>query len=508
MSLSSTPPEMLLNIMESLSVEDIVRAAQSCSYLRRFVLSNKLPLAKAYNRASTLHLPLGSTIKDLSPEILYAHAAKSVAISTRLSKSINSVPLEPRQSIAYSLEALDTKWDQEYHTTFFVRDKMLAFLNPNGLFVLFLGPSGEIERHIHTSLNLSGGTHKVAYQMSADEKTLFVVFVTGKYGADTMQVFEIGIAEEEFGAVTVYLEIRLPRWMHGWRSVAIQDPYCVVADERSLFLVDWRAQSGGVYRPFYQADDQSPGLIQVLRNILSVQIHPQEPLLVLFDNDETGNNPNSGIYLLEIPEFSGRHLKNLNDLTDLDSSYSKTERSLTWKLPFGTVQRCDERDIRPIGFRCLSDSSWILDVLIIGRQSFHELFFPGEGAPTENKPLVRVSFDSSQEWTAQVQMTDATSVKWYLDNSSPYGNPQTAGSVFFYRSTEAQDNGPVAVPKFEDGNENGSGFIRLFLPSELWTVDSNDEIDRLRRILDSAIFDQLTGRLYLAHPQGFQILQY
>ncbi|KZS91009.1 hypothetical protein SISNIDRAFT_456988, partial [Sistotremastrum niveocremeum HHB9708] len=91
----------------------------SCSYLRKFVLTNKTPLAKAYNRASTIHLPLGSTPDNVSSEFLYQHAVKSMATASRLSESMNSLPVQPRQNITYSLEDLDIAWDEAYRRTSF-----------------------------------------------------------------------------------------------------------------------------------------------------------------------------------------------------------------------------------------------------------------------------------------------------------------------------------------------------------------------------------------------------
>ncbi|KZT33189.1 hypothetical protein SISSUDRAFT_1132701 [Sistotremastrum suecicum HHB10207 ss-3] len=531
MSLSTTPPEILLNIMESLSVGDIVRAAQSCSYLRKFVLSNKTPLAKAYNRASTIHLPLGLTPDNISSELLYQHAVKSMATAARLSESINSVPIQPRKNITYSLEDLDIEWDEAYRRTSFVRDNILAFINPDDLFVLLLGPSGDIEKHARVPMNSSGSKYEVAYQMSADENSLFVVLVTIKAGVGKMRVLEMCIAKEGFGTMTTHLDIRLANRMYDSCCVAIRDPYCVVANCRSVFLVDWRAQRGGVFTPFSKTDEQGPGSTWPLHNISSVVIHPQEPLLVIFDDDDSEKNPNSGIHLSDIPESSGRLMKKLQELTSLDYYYSRMERSLTWKSPFVLTPRYGRSKMYPTGFRCLSKSSWILDVLVIGTTSISEDLDSAPSAFNENQALARVSFDSSDNWTAHVETIEATSVTSHSNNFSFYGSDRMAGSAFFYRYSEDQSDLPIIVPKFEDGNGNGSGLIQLRLPAELWNVNSSDgdevesestnevgsdstdegEMDHYLRslwTLGSAIFDQLTGRLYIAHRQGFQILQY
>ncbi|KZS91005.1 hypothetical protein SISNIDRAFT_487698 [Sistotremastrum niveocremeum HHB9708] len=518
MSLSTTPPEILLNIMESLSVGDIVRAAQSCSYLRAFVRSNKPLLAKAYDRDYTIHVPLGSTLEEMSSEILYEHAARSVAISTRLCKSINSVPLEPRQSTIYSLEALGTVWDEADRTSFFVRDKILAFLNPDGLFVLLLGPSGKIEKQTRTRLPLVGARYQVAYQMSADEKSLLVVLVTVSPGGNRMQVFEMCVANEGFGAVTTYLDIQPPNMMHNGRCVAIRDPYCVVANSMNVFLVDWRAQIGGLYTvDFCETNDQGVQRNSLLTNIQAVLIHPQDPLLVIFnDDDEREKRPNSGIYIWKTPKSPGIPLNHPRAMTSWNYYWSETRRSLTWKSPFPT-QRRGQSKMCPIGFRCLSNSSWILDVMIIGRTTPPEELDSAHGALSDNRPLVRVSFDSSDDWAAHVETTDTSSVTTSPDNISSHGNYRMAGSVSSYTFSDAADQSGlvVAVPNFEDGNGNGSGLIRLTLSAGLWAVDSTsidedvrDDKQPLRSTPGPAVFDELTGRLYVRHPRGFQILQY
>ncbi|KZT33188.1 hypothetical protein SISSUDRAFT_1132700 [Sistotremastrum suecicum HHB10207 ss-3] len=518
MSLSTTPPEILLNIMESLSVGDIVRAAQSCSYLRAFVRSNKRLLANAYNRAYTIHLPLRSSLGDISSELLYEHAAKSVARSTRLAQSINSVPLEPRQTIIYSLEALGTGWDEANRTSFFVRDRILAFLNPDGLFVLLLGPSGEIVNHTRVQLRVAGARYKVAYQMSADENSLYVVLASLKPGEDTLQVFEMCIANEGFGTVTTHLDIRLAERMYDCRCVAIRDPYCVVASRIAVFFVDWRAQRDGVYMPVYEADDQCPRLMYPLHDISSVLIHPQEPLLLIFDDDDDSRkDPSSGVYLSSIPESCENNREIREGSTRTEYYWSRLKRSLTWKSPFVRTQRRGQRKMYPIGFRYSSNSSWILDVLMLGRTSISEELDSAASAPPDNRALVRVSFDSSHDWTAHNETTDTLIVKSSPDNKSSHGNFRMSGSVFSRTFLDGADQSGliVSVPKFEDGNGSGSSLVRLSVPADSWTADSTsvdedvpEDTRRFRSTLGPAAFDELTGRLYVSHPRGFQILQY
>ncbi|KZT33185.1 hypothetical protein SISSUDRAFT_1123005 [Sistotremastrum suecicum HHB10207 ss-3] len=513
MTLSSMPPEILLNIMESLSVGDIVRAAQSCSYLRAFVRSNKPLLAKAYNRAYTIHLPLGSNIENMSSELLYEHAVKSIAISTRLSKSINCSPLEPRRSITYSLEPLNTTWDETYRSGYFVRDNLLVFHNLDGLFVLLLGPSGEIEEHTRTKLNLPEANHEVAYHLSADEKSLFVLLVSVTAGEeDVMEVFEMCVAKEGFGAVTTHLDIPLPESMYACQCVAIRDPYCLVANSHSFFLVDWRAHTCGLYNPFSRKTDW------ILYDFQTILIHPKEPTLVIFDDDDSDPNHdlNSGIYVFDIPESLGRPLKDPLAMTTSNCYYSKTRRSLTWKSPFPS-QRHIQGKMCPIGFRCLSNTCWILDVMIIGRTSISECLCWAAKPPTNDRPLVRVSFDSSDNWTAHVETIEASSVNASPDDVSSHGNHQLAGSVFSYTFSKlpVQNALQIIVPKFEDGNGNESGLIRLSVFAGLWATGSTSSDEDVledtwwyRSTRGPAVFDELTGRFYVRHPRGFQIIQY
>lgn len=184
-----------------------------------------------------------------------------MATAARLNESINSLPVQPRQTITYSLEELDIAWDEAYRRTSFVRDNILAFINPDDLFVLLLGPSGDIEKHAHVPMNSSGSKYEVAYQMSADAKSLFVVLVTVKAGVEKMRVLEMCIVKQGFGTMTTHLDIRLANRMYDSRCVAIRDPYCIVANRRSVFLVDWRAQRGGVFTPFSKAGEQGPGFM-------------------------------------------------------------------------------------------------------------------------------------------------------------------------------------------------------------------------------------------------------
>lgn len=195
---------------------------------------------------------------------------------------------------------------------------------------------------------------------------------------------------------------------------------------------------------------------------------------------------------------------------------SETRQSLTSKFPFST-QRRGQSKMCPIGFRSLSNSSWILDVMIIGRTTPPEELDSAHGAPSDNQPVVRVSFDSSDDWAAHVETTDSLIATSSPDSVSSHGNYRMAGSVSSYMFPDMADESGllIAVPKFDDGNRNGSGLIRLGVPAELWTADSTsvDEDDRedtrrFRSTLGPATFDELTGRLYVSHPRGFQILQY
>lgn len=215
-------------------------------------------------------------------------------------------------------------------------------------------------------------------------------------------------------------------------------------------------------------------------------------------------------------------MKKLEELTSLDYYFSRMERSLTWKSPFVPTQKRGRSKMYPTGFRCLSKSSWILDVLMIGTTSISEDLDSAPSTFNDSQALARISFDSSNDWTAQVETVDTTSVTSHSNNFSFYGSHRIAGSAFFYRFSEQSDL-PLVVPRFEDGNGNGSGLIRLHLPAELCAVDSSDEdevgsdstdedeMDNYLSVLwtlGSAIFDQLTGRLYIAHPQGFQVFQF
>lgn len=212
------------------------------------------------------------------------------------------------------------------------------------------------------------------------------------------------------------------------------------------------------------------------------------------------------MYLADIPkamqsiEETVRHIHSL-----------KTRSAPVWTSPFtpetGSDPESYEGKMFPMGFRRLSDSFWILDVLISG--DIAETSDPD--APPDRSALARVSYDLSENWTAQIEMIDATSISPDDTNLIPQGSHRLAGSVFFF-STDKSDF-PLVVGKFDDGNGNGTGWTRLSLPEELWTTESADGIpgpaeDTKRLRSTPAIFYELTGQLYIGHPQGFEIIQY
>ncbi|KZS91002.1 hypothetical protein SISNIDRAFT_456985, partial [Sistotremastrum niveocremeum HHB9708] len=394
-SLVSLPPEILLIILDSLSVGDIVRVAQTSSALRRFVLSNRIPLSKSFNHSYTLHLPLTCTTKNLSPQLLYTHAVKSMAISARLAQSLNGSPIQPRQSVVYSLEALETKWDPTKPPVgYFVRDRILAFLNQQGIFVLLLGEAGDIEKHARLELQAEFET-EIAYQMSQDENSLLVATVSLRDNGDLMHVREVCIAKDGFGSISNHLEIGLP--LDTTSCVAIRDPYCVAVNTEEAYLVNWREKTGQwlKFHPHNMAGDK-PGRDWTLFDILTIIIHPKEPVLVIFDCSD--DHPTSGMYLADIPkamqsiEETVRHIHSL-----------KTRSAPVWTSPFtpetGSDPESYEGKMFSMGFRRLSDSFWILDVLISG--DIAETSDPD--APPDRSALARVSYDLSENWTAQIE---------------------------------------------------------------------------------------------------------
>ncbi|KZS91003.1 hypothetical protein SISNIDRAFT_551145 [Sistotremastrum niveocremeum HHB9708] len=427
-ALLSLPPEIVLNILDTLSAGEIVTLAQTCSTLRTFILSNRTPLSKTYTRPYTLHLPLGCTARNISSQLLYAHAVKSMATSARLGRSINSAPLQAYQNVVYSLEALGTRWDeQEQPSAFFVRDKILAFLNDQGLFVLLRGASGEIEKHARLDLGPESG-YEVAYQLSSDEESLLVVIVSLQTAGDVMQVREICIAKEKFGVLTTHLDIPLPLTMTS--CVVIRDPYCVAINPHGAFLVEWRERTGQLLE-FYarRADDKGTQSKSTLYDISTILFHPKDSVLVIFDCSE--DNPASGMYLADIPLT----MDSLTETPRSGASLLRTRKPPEWISPFtpqtGSDPESYEGKMFPMGFRGLSDSSWILDVLVSGDIAEG----PDLNADEDPSTLIRLSFDLSDNWTAQVEMIDTTSASPDDTNLFPLGSHRLAGSVFFFRRT-------------------------------------------------------------------------
>ncbi|KZT35272.1 hypothetical protein SISSUDRAFT_185795 [Sistotremastrum suecicum HHB10207 ss-3] len=152
----SLSPELVISFLAELSIQDIVNVAQTCSYLRAVIRSNKQSILQNPNAPAILDsLPLGFTPSTISPEILYATAASSTATSRRLG---SGVPLTAQSHTVYDLSKFHITWDRQNSlrpSDFFLVANLLVFRSSSNLFFLKLGPSGVVEES--STLKLSPG---------------------------------------------------------------------------------------------------------------------------------------------------------------------------------------------------------------------------------------------------------------------------------------------------------------------------------------------------------------
>lgn len=208
--------------------------AQTCNSLRDVVLAHKSSIYHTHN-CYTLQLPLGTTLDDMSPESVYAIAARSVAVSARL--STGQMPLRFRESVFYDLASLEVP---TYCSTLFIRRNLFVFRTVPCLIALRLGNAGVIENC--AGFLIPGSDISIEFQL-LDEDTLLVAWMESKSDSARVVVRDLCINNVQFGAITRHLDIEVLG--DEWQYVVIRDPYiAVVHDCGQLLILDWRLKTG------------------------------------------------------------------------------------------------------------------------------------------------------------------------------------------------------------------------------------------------------------------------
>lgn len=177
----------------------------------------------------------------MTSESIYALAAKSAAVSTHLSASIQ--PLDAHKIEYYDLSQLPFDVEPYRNASYlFLRDNVLAFRHGCSIMVLKLGNNGLVERSIKLELGHEEGFDPAlaiacGCQLSKNEGSLLVgVLFHGR--ERHLVVWEIGIEDEGFGEVVELFATQIP--FRNVNAITIRDPYLCISGSSSAFVIDWR----------------------------------------------------------------------------------------------------------------------------------------------------------------------------------------------------------------------------------------------------------------------------
>ncbi|KZS92816.1 hypothetical protein SISNIDRAFT_486315 [Sistotremastrum niveocremeum HHB9708] len=507
-SILSLSPELVIPLLAELSIQDIVNVAQTCSYLRAVIRCNKQSILQNPNASAILDsLPLGFTPSTISPEILYATTASSIATSRRLS---SGVPLTAKNHTVYDLSKFDIAWDRHGHlqpSDFFLVSNLLVFRSSSNLFFLKLGPSGVVEESI--ILKLSSGYYAIAYQVSDDRRSLFIAVLTLDHAAssEVLRVYEVPIWNDKLGDTTCHLSVGVPYSAY-FRSplVTIRDPYVAVTIEHddipAVVIINMMENRGVIIDV---CDTEYP-VLSVLNGqdeyqtmgVANFKFHAQEP--VLFIMDEVWP---SQVFWVDIPDdmpVLPHSLSFAQNPANLRKVFCREEPFL---LPFdyaGSSRLSPHQKSSP--------SSHAFDV--IG-------FNPGnaEFSVTGEEPIEQDCMKNDHHWCfIMFRVSYDLHLKWQVECLHfPEHSPSSALNHVFlgyhilnpgvYFTTSSLDSAKTVITsKFEDGQGHGTSVVRLTIPGHLdLPARPNERIEQDEHALyqgDPApsLFDVRTGRLY------------
>ncbi|KZT33845.1 hypothetical protein SISSUDRAFT_1132279 [Sistotremastrum suecicum HHB10207 ss-3] len=529
MGLLTLPPELLIKTLDGLCIQDIVSAAQvrlfvfpvdsrdssqlsfdkTCGILRSLVIENKSLLFGAEN-SYALQLPMGRNPKDVSPETLYDIAAKSATISAGLSAA--QEPLKPRSETLYDFAPLGFGWGgDKAPSNLFVRDDLVAFVSGATFCIIKLANDGTIKRGTRKLMAPQPGPQfYVDYQVSDDRCSILIALAASPIPPeqanpeqpvhpDVLAVQEICVTEDRFGETIDHFQTLLPP--KSIQFLTIRDPYIAIVADWSLRIIDWR-KNLGVAVALIDAEDldedgNDPG-INSIENITGVVFHPTEPSFIVFEQFDSSRQ-RSGIFVVNIPSP-------MWDISTIDVERRVMPSEISLDIfpdseagVFGTP--------RASGFRLLSDSSWVMDLSLIGSRDF-------EGTEEIEKTVLSHGTVALSNWKLKTEMTEYDTLPRRNRNDlNPFPNPKIAGTDFFglINLEEFQ----VMAPKFDNGNglRHQPCWVRMALPESLRVSaavpEATDADDiRIEWKGDPCMFDVHTGKLYLGLPEGLLVLQY
>ncbi|KZT33979.1 hypothetical protein SISSUDRAFT_1132207 [Sistotremastrum suecicum HHB10207 ss-3] len=196
-------PELCLLLMSSLSVQDIVYLAQTCSRMRELIRTHKSAFLSSTN-PQIIPFPLGELTDDVGPADVFRAAAQAAALSRRLN------PLSSGQSAnvkKHSIFPLPAPLSVIPSPGPLLLDDYIMFRSLGALdfIALFKFSNGLSSRHEY------GIIYQETYQPIPSRKTVVVALCQrGKETGSSyvLQVDEYSICDETFGKVETHFVMR------------------------------------------------------------------------------------------------------------------------------------------------------------------------------------------------------------------------------------------------------------------------------------------------------------
>ncbi|KZS91912.1 hypothetical protein SISNIDRAFT_456093 [Sistotremastrum niveocremeum HHB9708] len=505
--LLSLPPELLLKFLEGLSVEDVVRVAQTCSSLRSLVTSYKSSLCDTSNW-HTLQLPFDRHPNTLSSELLHSRAAESSKTSSHIANS----PLGVRGCFYLPFSDVGLEDDPvNPPTNFFVHRNIIAFRSQSKLLVIRISNIEIDRRTIDFPLQRGDLRYHIAYQLSEDQSMLCVASYAyhPKQKISSLQVREIGVSDPAFGVTFSVFQIELPAvespWESGFsNSVSVRDPYAVVVTCLDCTIVNWRRGTGMKFIFFEPAEEHLVPLHTnyLTSGITSVHFHPVESYMILSRTYSHGQG-NAKFFIVDIP----------TDMTPLtrdmsDDSFWIIKYLRPHPLPSFTATADDfNYRIFPKGFRRLPDSTWVFEAVAYGTSNMEG---PLEQGIVEENRVFQVLYNVA-DWTYQTHFLNVKLTEQEREFFYPMGNYKEGGQVIFPLLDLTREEGDyhVIFPEFGNGSGCDVGWVKLKVEGLRENKDSIEEVSYIEtwKAFFSA-FNHATGSLYLCLPRGILIFKY
>ncbi|KZT40213.1 hypothetical protein SISSUDRAFT_529890 [Sistotremastrum suecicum HHB10207 ss-3] len=249
-------------------------------------------------------------------------------------------------------------------------------------------------------------------------------------------------------------------------------------------------------------DDVSYGR-ETIDDITTVLFHPAKAIMIVVEawtNDGVG----SGIYEADIPSDMPLLVHGMSvDIVHWSCREIKPREIPRSIFPF---RQGFDGGMLPMGFRALSDSTWVLDVVIVGEYVNLECREPDD---KQSLIVSRVSFDLS-DWSQTSDFLEYSLADPQETNFLPHGNHRLAGSAFFIllESNRCQ----IVAPKFGNGNGHAMGWVQLDVPPALSirvpaaSYKMRPDGEDWKAVVSA--FDMKMGKLYICLPDGLHVLQY